>query len=475
MNEPLDRTLNRWIDGELNAAEAVALEQRLLADPDARRALYDLSITDHLLSGGMEPAAFHCPKIRTLADSPAEARVRRRLWHLSLAAAAVLMLALITVFSLHRGSAGLTAFQPTIAGSADSRITVAQRQDPASGWAPGEVLRIERGSACLQLAPDVTAHIDGPAAIELLDHHGNIRLFEGNAGFDIGPTGRGFEVVVPGGIIRDLGTRFALHVHSDGNTDIQVEIGEIEVATPILDEAIVMRAGDAMKLDVEGQPAALSHDHGRYPRPDGSPVVLFDDRFLAPDGTLLADHQPSAGIGWDIREEASPTVIANERLDTSFGARELIARFNPPPPRSVRDVYVLTIDLLQPAHIHDKVKRQDGYESITLLDEDDHPVVSLRAAATHGHRWWLHDESADVPTPHTNVGALWPHTLTLCYDHNGRVTLHDGASAQAPIIAELRLDRAPPLSGVLFLNRTGGDLAIERISASLLQQADAAP
>ncbi len=185
---------------------------------------------------------------------------------------------------------------------------------------------------------------------------------------------------------------------------------------------------------------------------------------------MLTEHSPLVGLEWSAQSEREPTTLSRSRLDTSFGARELVARLPPHPEPSARDVYLFHFDFLQPEHMQDKEKRQDGFESITILCTREKPLFSIRALAEHGHRWFLHNDTDGSSSPLTLVGALWPHKLTVCFDLNGRVTLHDGPTAQAPIIAELFIADPLQVGALLLTNRTGGDLALNRIEAGILTE-----
>ena len=73
-----------------------------------------------------------------------------------------------------------------------------------------------------------------------------------------------------------------------------------------------------------------------------------------------------------------------------------------------------------------------GFDALlTGLKQDRWDLVIASHAIT--------DERSKAVTALTPVCALWTHSLTLCYGLDGLATLHDGATAQAPVIAEIRL------------------------------------
>ena len=152
MTPTLDHLLNRWLEGELDAAEAAWLRDLLTADPEARQAYYDLLLVDQMLGERADGRTLVAPAL----CCPAAAAQRGRRWPAvigSLAAAAVIAgIALFLWRSLLPGGSTRqqTEVFPHIEGSADSRITIAQSENH-SRWEPGRLLRVDRGSAKVTL------------------------------------------------------------------------------------------------------------------------------------------------------------------------------------------------------------------------------------------------------------------------------------------------------------------------------------
>jgi hypothetical protein len=466
MNPRFENLLNRWLDGELEAPEVAAVQRMLVEDPEARRVYYELLMVDRLLDERFEERLPAGGIIDSLADEMALGRTRTRFQPRYLAMAALVALTLFALFFVTRKVPSAPT-GPLITGSTDSRMTIAQRQD-SSKWAVGELLRLERGTAAIQLNPAISANFEGPAAIELLDSAGNIRLLEGMASFQANVGGNNFQLNVPGGVVRDMRARFTTEVLSDGVANIRVDSGFLEIHPRGLGEPLRLNSGDAMSLERNGktQPIRLPNQYFRSGLPEQ--VTLFSDDFHNAEGIELINHLPAVGQRWQVVSETNSTIIRNQTLDTSTGARRLLASLAPHNADSPRTVYIFTFHLLPPARIDDKIKRQDGVEFISLADASGQPFLSIFAEARNSHRWQLRDERSKAVTALTQVCALWTHSLTLCYDLGGRVTLHDGATAQAPIIAELRVADPLSIAGIVVGNRDGGDLAFSGIETSLL-------
>jgi hypothetical protein len=459
-----DRLLNAWIEGDLSPEDEEALHALLAEDPAAREACYDLLLLDQML-GEREEARGADAVETALPFPPKKSRVPRTAFA-AVAAVAALIVAGLWLASRPDGHDARRANGPRITGSSDSRITIAQREDRSS-WRPGELLRLERGTAAIHLGDGVLAHFQGPAAIELSNAQGDIRLIEGQASFQVDQGGRTFTITAPGGTVRAAGGQFVCQILPDQAALVEVNSGGLELKSHAGGGLAKVTAGEAIRL--EGNGTILPTARPGIPFRAGLPeeLALFQDDFSADDATLLAKHAPATGVKWEVLEESNPTMIRKQQLDTSTGARRLLARLAPHDPGGAGSVYVFSFSLLPPAWSHDKVQRMDGIESIAVVDPEGHELFSLVAEAVNTHRWQL--KGGGQVSPLTPVCALWDHQLTLCYGLDGRVTLHDGSTAQAPVIASLWLKDPAPAGGILISNRTGGDLAFRKIGTSLLK------
>ena len=467
----LDSLLNRWIDGELSPPEMEAVQRMLTEDAEARHVCYELLMVDRLLEEKHDLIEEDTATMDVIACHSASGGTPRRprFGWFAAAAAAVILTLLGLFFSQRADPVAVVAGSPHITGSTDSRITIAQRQDVAQ-WSVGELLRLQRGTANIQLNPHLGLNLDGPAAIELLDHSGNVRLVEGIASFSVLPgTGNTASVIhVPGGRLRSLDSRYIIEVLANGDTNIQVESGFLEILPnrPALN--FYLKSGDSICLNPDGSHTAIRLPDFQYRADLPKQMTLFREDFEVNDLTDVDGHVPPVGRPWQVLSEVNPTLIRNQRLDTSSGARRIVADLLDHDSQGPRAVYIFSFDLLPPEWLFDKIKRRDGIENITLRDADGNRVVSIIARATNSHRWQLEDERSKAVTALTPVSALWTHSLTICYGLDGWVTLHDGATAQSPIIAELRLEYAPHVSDILIENDTGGDLAFDRMEVNLL-------
>ena len=463
MRSELDQLMNKWIEGDLDPQDAEALRELLAEDPAARETCYDMMLLDQLLveredTGGILPA-------ETMPSFP-----KRKIAPVQTAVAAITSIAALIFAGLwlsSRPNIGIPeTSSPPITASSDSRFTIAQREDRGQ-WSPGELLRLERGTAAIHLGKGVLAHFEGPAAIELVNAQGDIRFLEGRGSFQADAGGHPFKIETPGGAVSASGSQFVCQILPDQAALLEVNTGNLEIAAHAGRGPSKVSSGEAVRLEGNGSitPTARPFIPFRTGLPEE--LALFRDDFKAADNTLISDHIPEIGQKWEVLEEVKPTPILKERLDTSGGARRLFARMAPHDPGGAGSVYVFSFSLTPPSWSHDKVQRMDGIESIAIVDAEGNELFSLVAEAVNTHRWQL--KSRGQVSPLTPVCALWDHQLTVCYGLDGRVTLHDGGTAQAPVIASIWLKDPEPVEGMVISNRTGGDLAFRRIGTSLLR------
>jgi hypothetical protein len=117
------------------------------------------------------------------------------------------------------------------------------------GWLSPGLLRIESGTALIAFNSGATALVEGPA--ELSIETGNrMYLKSGRLAADVPPPATGFTVNTPRLNAVDLGTRFGVSVDGEGNSELHVMEGEVEVSrTSGNAVATLLREGSAVRAD----------------------------------------------------------------------------------------------------------------------------------------------------------------------------------------------------------------------------------
>lgn len=220
----------RYLAGSATADEVRRLEQRLTADPALRREFLSHANVDAALHASVRPASQNPVIVKT---SPARWRSSVK-W---IAAAAALMLL------------GLVWHQNS---GVEVRVLAASEVD----WKVGDVkklrdLDLSTGSLQIALSSGVVLDLIAPARMHFEDAM-HARVLAGAVTADVGPAGTGFTLDTPHARVVDLGTRFGVSVQADGNTDVAVFQGKVEVHEPGSSSTkpapLTLNAGDSVRV-----------------------------------------------------------------------------------------------------------------------------------------------------------------------------------------------------------------------------------
>lgn len=126
----------------------------------------------------------------------------------------------------------------------------------ATGFRAGESialgqLKLAAGQVRFRLSSGADVMVAGPADIDVLSAM-HLRVRQGRITAEIGPEAKGFVVETASARVVDLGTRFGVEVSADGDTDVVVFKGQVEVYDPARNGARLLGtldAGDGMRLD----------------------------------------------------------------------------------------------------------------------------------------------------------------------------------------------------------------------------------
>lgn len=168
---------------------------------------------------------------------------------------------------------------------------------PGAGITPG-TLRLQSGTVQLDFLNGAQLMLQGPSVLQIHSIDA-VTLISGNAVGRVPRTARGFIVNTPDAAVVDLGTEFTVNVDGNGQSEIQVTEGEVEVSllgedgSTLLSERLrqstarrVHRAqGILERIDIPTQgplafpvrdppPLQASREYVRLVR-DGDPVVYW--------------------------------------------------------------------------------------------------------------------------------------------------------------------------------------------------------
>jgi ferric-dicitrate binding protein FerR (iron transport regulator) len=277
------------LEGALSDAQRQELESLLLDNPDARRAYLEHMQESACLSWlCVEEVGDNVP---TLVDSRPSARGVWWRRPINAAVAGLLASLLIVGLSLHflrnqdasnasRTEIAAAKFaklqdklqaSSSLAATADEAVrpvvatitaTVAAQWDRASTpanvlsrWSVGDRLKLRSGSAEITFDAGAQVTVFGPAEFEITSPT-SIRCIRGRITTLVDKRGRGFSIETPGAKVVDLGTQFGLSISDQGETEVVVFQGSVDLsAQPVVGDAAPrrMQQGEALLLKNSGE------------------------------------------------------------------------------------------------------------------------------------------------------------------------------------------------------------------------------
>lgn len=269
------RQIDRYLDDDLSDNEIAELFEwvgadQANADQFARQTLLDQHAGELLSSGDIQLPV-------QPQSSRANAHFRRRIiWSIAAIAAASLMLAVFFQSGRNGDRVSPADAVATIGYVSHARLT---GTDCSAGDQVGTgVLKLEVGIVRLDFDNGATVTLQGPARFEIISAD-TVSLDNGILTASIPESAVGFEVITPAMDVVDLGTAFGVSVGADGETDVCVFEGEVEVShslggkTPQL-----VREGNA----VRSRPSAASIDAVDYA------TERYEDAWPVTSGVLQA-------------------------------------------------------------------------------------------------------------------------------------------------------------------------------------------
>jgi ferric-dicitrate binding protein FerR (iron transport regulator) len=257
MMEVTDELLDRFLDGDASNDEAALLHdwlalpanmdrfaERAEIHADLRRSLHRRRIQQEALTACGENTSGRAFAERV---EPARRRYKRRTFVLLagvLATAAVLMIAFLRPdeVTLPDPSEAVIA---TLAYESHALWSDRERS-AGDAIAPG-VLQLEVGIVRLDFSNGATVTLQGPSEFEVMSAV-HTRLHSGILTASIPESAIGFEVETPAVDVVDLGTAFGVSVGSDGETDVCVFEGEVQVRSAGNDGGVqLLSEGNAVR------------------------------------------------------------------------------------------------------------------------------------------------------------------------------------------------------------------------------------
>ena len=268
MTEVSDELIDRFLDGEASAQEAAAVLQwletaanleryamRAALHADLRRSLGRRRIQENARyeledAGSADPHDALTLACSVSLRSETGSGSRRRMTAVAVAASFVALICTLFFLGRPSGDAISVGGRNRVARVAYQTQTSWIGKQLRRGETVGAgVLRLSSGMVRLDFTNGATVTLQGPAEFEILGPN-QTRLRSGILTAAIPQSAVGFEVETPAMDVVDLGTAFGVSVGVDGETDVCVFEGEVEVSrsgNQMPEDTRLLREGDAVR------------------------------------------------------------------------------------------------------------------------------------------------------------------------------------------------------------------------------------
>ncbi len=295
--------MHRYLLGVLEPEELERLEREMISSPDLR---------DRYLKAVRIDAALHDEANRD--EEPKSANPQVRWWPRILGIAAAIGLAALGYWRIspHTGPAVvIREISPpmeiaTMADSRECKWQGAGEVEVGKRLTAGR-MELVSGVALIEFDGGARLALQGPAGIELLGPK-TARLTHGNASVRCEEGLYSFSLLTPTSTVIDLGTEFGVAVGPEGDSEVHVLDGEVEVTGALQEERQENRflsEGETLLLSSKGNNRVLDaptrswvRDYSSRADRDAkaaSPRVIARDRF--PESSTQQDRF-DLGSGW---------------------------------------------------------------------------------------------------------------------------------------------------------------------------------
>ena len=351
----------RYLEGDADEAEVARLQDALAASPELVAGCAEVSRQHLQLRELAEESAVAArrPELRVIEGGLSRPRFLRPAWALA-ATAAVVAFAAFLFFRAEKLPPGAVAAQVVSSENAAP-------PPPGASWQKGarlslRALNLTTGSVQLRLENGGLVTLTAPVAAEFLSPL-RVRVQRGQLTANVSGGGKGYIVEANGTEVLDLGTEFGVKVTENGETDVVVFEGEVQLQKAARAGAkpwMNLNGGEAVSLDAarnatriqaiygEAGSAAWSLDASRDSQTlvqsvgDNITLPNFQSFYRIVPGGMKPGAGPYAGSRpcWRAPDgQPFPAALLGADLITTFQDK----RFNPD--------FALTLTLNHPATV----------------------------------------------------------------------------------------------------------------------------
>ncbi len=318
--EDLENRILLMLDGELDAKGIAQLDIELQSNKQARE-LYLQTAALHSALQNHHQSRSNMPLMPVIPMKRLLAQHRRKQVRISLMAAAALML--ITAVTLWLINAPRHDSLASFLVTQDASFTLTHSENGKESSPDGNTLRtgsrlqISHGTTEIAFKSGVRCIAKAPSDILVLADD-RISMSQGEAWFEVPPAAIGFTIETPKLNIVDLGTKFGVLAPADGEHEVHVVKGKVEINALGRDkksDKLILTAGMARKVDDDGNLLETAYDSDRFQKTLPNSLIIRNPGFDSLEN-YSADHDirgygpiaswATSGLGIGISNEAQP-------------------------------------------------------------------------------------------------------------------------------------------------------------------------
>lgn len=286
MNQPLPEDLEtrilQMLDGELDARGIKQLDIELQEDKQARK-LYIQTAALHSALQSHHQSRTELSHMPIVSAKRLLAYQQRRIMKISIAAAAVFIFstALLWMHIASTPPTALARFQ--VAQDTSYTLTHSDSSHLPGGnvMRIGSKLRLHSGVIEAEFSSGARCIIEAPSELKVISEN-RISLTGGVSWFEVPPQAVGFTIETPELEIVDLGTEFGVIATVKNMPEIHVIKGSVEIGMRAHESKvrkILLKAGQARKLDASGELQVTPFDSSRFSTQISKPLFIRNPDF----------------------------------------------------------------------------------------------------------------------------------------------------------------------------------------------------
>jgi hypothetical protein len=316
----LEEKIQALVDGTIEDSEFEALEE-VLKNDEAARVFYRQSMETEILLTELISQSMPQRMAAEIVSWPVIKKRTSRFPNSFFAIAAVLLaIAIATPLLLPLLSAPSMVANST--SGTEWLVNGDNNKSKSSGTEikEGSIIEVVTGSINLRLPSGVEMVMNGPAKASFASLHKPI-LQKGSLWVNSNTSLEPVEIRTPGLLVRDIGTRFGVRIRPDGNTEVHMAEGLVEVESAVSNKtlATLKPSGNGVMISMNGELTTVPLENDPFAEPSKSEHG-FDDY------SYTIRNQVPAGY-WRLNINNSAVKVMENEIHADMPAKHYLHSF----------------------------------------------------------------------------------------------------------------------------------------------------